>query len=440
MPIARRLAHHPPSATHNHNAAASSLPIELLSEIFQVGLAEYPPHDLHSIKYLNVISSTCRAWRYAALGTSSLWRCITYEEKDSNCDPNLKRQTISHRTKERLSAYLSRSKGCSIILCLTFRKSSVRLQRIKKIVYPHLTRCLSITLSLLSKSDVRNFFPLPGNLYQLTTLTCITRSEYYGWYGGTIFTERGSVSLWKLILDNTCLLLDTMNAQDLEEVYLTRDYGVWPESMAFISRCRSLSTLVCHIRLDVEQPFTPVTLPTLTHIDAVYPSTLLAVRAPNLRTLILRVGMGAHDDDDDDNLILLPSWPSLTTFGVVGRYTYSDAVKSLLFSNAGIRRFILVGCGGIARLLGGDNPEGVVDTHGAMLLPSLGLLLICGYRAEHTARSLGPLLTRRPELRIEYDENNEELDPDILKAAFEETSQDDEPGVFESHAFRPRVG
>ena len=436
MPITRRLARHLTSATHNHSAAASSLPIELLSEIVQVGLAEYPPHDLHSIKYLNVVSSTCRAWRYAALGTSSLWRCITYEDKDS--DPNPKRQTISHRTKERLSAYLSRSKGCSITLCLTFGKSSARIQRIKTIVYPHLTRCLSITLSFMWRGDIRNFFPLPGNLYQLTTFTCITRPVRCLMDGGIppkIFTERGSVSLRKLIV-GTYFLLDTINTQDLEEVYLTGYYGVWPKTIAFISRCRSLSTLVCDIRLDMEQPFTPVTLPTLTYVDTFYPSTLLAVRAPSLRTLILR---GA---DDDDNLILLPSWPALTTFCLVDEDADSDTVESLLFSNAGIQRLIFVGCDGTAQLLGRDNPEGVVDTNGAMLLPSLGWLLICGYQAEHTARSLGPLLTRRPELRIEYDEEYLEVahDHDKLKAAFKETGQNDEPGVFESHVFRPRVG
>ena len=49
MPITRtRLARHLTSATHNRNAAASSLPIELLSEIFQVGLAGYPPHSARS--------------------------------------------------------------------------------------------------------------------------------------------------------------------------------------------------------------------------------------------------------------------------------------------------------------------------------------------------------------------------------------------------------
>ena len=84
-----------------------------------------------------------------------------------------------------------------------------------------------------------------------------------------------------------------------------------------------------------------------------------------------------------------------------------------------------------------------MGSHGAMLLPSLGLLLICGYRAEHTARSLaGSLLTRRPELRIEYDEEEHDnpIDHNKLMAACKETGQDDEPGVFESQAFRPRAG
>ena len=95
MPITRTpLARHLASATHNRNAAASSLPIELLSEIFQVGLAGYPPHELRSIKYLGVISSTCWVWRGAALGTPFLWRCITYEDKDCNPSPKHRIPTI----------------------------------------------------------------------------------------------------------------------------------------------------------------------------------------------------------------------------------------------------------------------------------------------------------------------------------------------------------
>jgi len=44
---------------YNDEAPVSKLPMELLSEIFHIGLDEYDPDNHHAIKYLSTISSIC---------------------------------------------------------------------------------------------------------------------------------------------------------------------------------------------------------------------------------------------------------------------------------------------------------------------------------------------------------------------------------------------
>jgi hypothetical protein len=201
---------------------------------------------------------------------------------------------------------------------------------------------------------------------------------------------------------------------------------------------------VCDIRFDVKQPFTPFALRTLIYAGACYESILLALHAPSLQTFVLSCLMDACDD----SVISLPPRPALATLCVVGESTDSDAVKGLLFSNPGIRRLLLVGCGGtdkIVRLLEGDNTGSAVDP-GATLLPSLGLLQVRNFWGEHTTCPLGPLLIRRPELRIEiecasgetYACGGVQLFPRRIKGGFQ--GHQSGYGVFESHTFRRRVG
>ena len=77
-----------PLAIHNREAPIGQLPVELLADIFHIGLQEYGLDDHRAIKYLGAITSTCSAWRYAALGTPSLWRRIIYKER---CRPEIQR-------------------------------------------------------------------------------------------------------------------------------------------------------------------------------------------------------------------------------------------------------------------------------------------------------------------------------------------------------------
>ena len=239
MPITRHIARCHTFTTHNREAPVSKLPMELLSEIFHIGLDEYDPDDHHTIKYLSTISSICSTWRGIALGTPSLWRRIIYMDHGRCLRPKTENPTIPQHTQDRLFAYLSRSKSCSILLHLHFGASSLRIQAIKRILYPHLSRCLSIWLSFVSQRNVGDFLPLPGNLCRLTEFACA--SMYFDVDAcppPPIFAEPGTASLRKLVLDRSRPFLDSINVQDLEDVRLMwiRDAGTPLEPGGLLDR------------------------------------------------------------------------------------------------------------------------------------------------------------------------------------------------------------
>ena len=183
MPITRHLARCHTLAIHNREAPVSKLPMELLSEIFHIGLDEYDLDNHHAIKYLSTISSICSTWRDTALGTPSLWRRIIYTDPDyyyghNVHNPHLKTESppIPQHTTDHLIAYLSRSKSCSIHLRLCFGLSPLKIQAMKRILHPHFSRCLSIRLNFMLESDMGDFLPLPGNLCRLTEFTCVSAS------------------------------------------------------------------------------------------------------------------------------------------------------------------------------------------------------------------------------------------------------------------------
>jgi len=163
MPITDHLARCHALTIHNREAPVSKLPMELLSEIFHIGLDEYDLDDHHAIKYLSTISSICSIWRDVALGTPSLWRRIIYTDPDHH-HPKTESPVIPQHTTDRLIAYLSRSKSCGIHLLLRFGVRHLKIQAMKRILHPHLSRCLFIRLYFMLESDMGEFLPLPGNL------------------------------------------------------------------------------------------------------------------------------------------------------------------------------------------------------------------------------------------------------------------------------------
>jgi len=430
MPITRHLARRHTLAIHNREAPVSKLPMELLSEIFHIGLDEYDPDDHHAIKYLSTISSICFTWRGAALGTPSLWRRIIY--MDHNHDLHA---MIPRRTKDRLFAYLSRSKSRGILLHLRLGASPLRIQALKRILYPHFPRCLSIWLSFMLESNMGDFLPLPGDLCRLTEFTCVSGEgkSYYCSSGPAIFAEPERVSLRKLVVHHCRPSLDSINVQDLEDVRLTEIYYPWFESATFISQCHSLTTLITTgLNLFVaEQP--PFTLPNLLYLDTVWFAMLEVACTPNLRTLVLTdINGGAPTD----TVVRLPFLPALTTLCVMFGDAVSEEITSLLALNTGIRRLILSECLGssdLVRLLKTDDTGSAANTLDTVLLPSLNLLQVCDSSVPD-ADEFHSLFACRPTLRIEYGDTRGlgHIDASELKEIIEEFGQNEEPGVFNS--------
>jgi len=436
MPITRHLARCHTLAIHNREAPVSKLPMELLSEIFHIGLEEYDPDDHHAIKYLSTISSICSNWRGTALGTPSLWRCIIYMDYDHDHDPhpNTKNPAIPRHTQDRLFAYLSRSKNCGILLHLRFGANPLRIQAIKRILSPHLPRCLSISLGFKFEPNMKDFLPLQGNLCRLTEFTCM--SIYFGVDARPpppVFAEPGTASLRKLILDYSRPSLDRINVQDLRDVRLMQVCNSWPEGATFISRCHSLTTLVItdNIPFSTDQPFTPFVLPNLIYLDTMGFALLRVAHTPNLQTLVLT---DINGDDFRDAFIPLSSWPALTALCVIGGNLISEGFISLLGQNPGIRRLILSACvdiyGIVELLMKDDDKGGAANNHGATLLPALRLLRLCHSWTPH-ASGFHTLLAHRPTLRIDYSAMCGPISADELKVMVEELREDDEPGVYQ---------
>jgi len=419
--------------------------MELLSEIFHIGLDEYDPDDYHAIEYLSTISSICSTWRGAALGTPSLWRRIFYMDHDRDPRPKTKtkKPAIPRHTKDRLIAYLSRSKSCGILLRLHFGARSLKIQAVKRILHPHLSRCLSIWLSFMLESNMGDFLPLPGDLCQLTEFTCVSNKLDQSHLGSSgrarppIFAEPGTLSLRKLILEHCRPSIDSINAQDLEDVRLRRIYNSGSKGATFISQCHSLTTLIItdFIPFDPEQP--PFTLPNLMYLDTVGFGLLGVAHTPKLQTLIL----GVDHDIAADTVVRLPSLPALTTLCVLGD-AISEEITGLMALNTGIRRLMLLECVGISdlvRLLKAEDMGSAANTPGTMLLPSLSWLLVCDTSVPD-ADGFHALFARRPTLRIEYEMwGPDYIEADELIEIIEELGQNDEPGVFEFRDLERRV-
>jgi len=396
-----------------------------------MGLHEYRLDDHRVIEYLGAISSTCSVWRDAALGTPSLWQRIIYKDHSEDLYPKYKGPPISRHTKDRLLTYLSRSKGCSILLHLAFGTSPLRTQAIKRILHPHLPRCLSISLNFRFEYDVGNFLPLPGNLCRLTEFTCIARRGY--WHElhtrispPPIFAEPERVSLRKLILNKSRPSVDGINTQNLEDFWLIRKWDEWPEGTTFISRCHSLTTLIMsdEIPSSTGQPLPSFTLPNLIYLDIFGLTMLTAAHTPNLQTLILEV----YDHEFASAVIQLPSWPVLTTL-CFNNAKDSEEIRSLLGLNPHIRRLMLTECRGIQDIIQSLKAE---DT---ALLPSLRLLQVF----DPDWGDYHSLFAHRPTLRIEYGLRcgPSYIGADELKATVEELGHDGEPGVFQLSDFGP---
>lgn len=144
------------------------LPFELIAEAFKLGrnmVTEFPDDTV----YLLLITSVCSVWRSVALSVPELWTNIQSKWwfKKSTRKVNL--------AKERLEAYIARSKSASLDISLNFLGSLARwdvpLAYTEKFlcnrIFPHLHRCRSLVLYLSEHIKVNTFLPLPGSMERL---------------------------------------------------------------------------------------------------------------------------------------------------------------------------------------------------------------------------------------------------------------------------------
>ncbi|KAK0448977.1 uncharacterized protein EV420DRAFT_1566470 [Desarmillaria tabescens] len=144
-----------------NDSALSSLPVEILIEIFQLvvtgnlGLAEYDVLDVkHSPNW--VISHVCRAWRSVALSMPSLWTSVFIED-----DPDLLMIDGVPFTENKatlLQEYLTRSNQYPLRVALS---SSYDIQKHHEILLPHFTRCTDLDFTVNEEA-----------LNMLSTISC----------------------------------------------------------------------------------------------------------------------------------------------------------------------------------------------------------------------------------------------------------------------------
>ena len=124
--------------------------------------------------------------------------------------------------------------SCRLGLVVSCTSISVpALSESKRILYPHLSRCLSIWPCFILESNVGDFLPLPGNLCRLTEFACFSDKLDQSYIGSSgrapppIFAEPETVSLRNSSLERHSSL-NSIHVQDLADVRLMWMCDPWP--------------------------------------------------------------------------------------------------------------------------------------------------------------------------------------------------------------------
>ncbi|KAK0471617.1 hypothetical protein IW261DRAFT_1511530 [Armillaria novae-zelandiae] len=180
----------PPASSEEHqilhcepynDSVVSSLPVEMLGEIFQLaveedlGLAECDVLDVkHSPNW--VISHVCRAWRSVALSMPNLWTSVCIEDQSDLL--MLDDVPFTDNKATLLQEYLAHSGQYPLRVTLS---SSYDIRKHLEILLPHFDRCtdLSFTIdkeALVTLSTISGEFPTLERL----TITLDDISHYPG--------------------------------------------------------------------------------------------------------------------------------------------------------------------------------------------------------------------------------------------------------------------
>ncbi|PBK62398.1 hypothetical protein ARMSODRAFT_1089157 [Armillaria solidipes] len=171
----------PPASSEEHqilhcepynDSVASSLPVEMLGEIFQLavdgdlGLTECDVLDVkHSPNW--VISHVCRAWRSVALSMPIIWTSV-YIEDDSDL-LMLDDVPFTDNRATLLREYLARSSQYPLRVTLS---SSYDIQKHLEILLPHFDRCTDLSFTI-DKEALNTLSTFSGEFSGLKRLSIV---------------------------------------------------------------------------------------------------------------------------------------------------------------------------------------------------------------------------------------------------------------------------
>ncbi|KAK0434073.1 hypothetical protein EV421DRAFT_1354939 [Armillaria borealis] len=171
----------PPASSEEHqilhcepynDPVVSSLPVEMLGEIFQLavdgdlGLTECDVLDVkHSPNW--VISHVCRAWRSVALSMPNIWTSVCIED-DSDL-LMLDDVPFTDNRATLLREYLARSNQYPLRVTLS---SSYDIQKHLEILLPHFGRCTDLSFTI-DKEALNTLSTFSGEFSGLKRLSIV---------------------------------------------------------------------------------------------------------------------------------------------------------------------------------------------------------------------------------------------------------------------------
>lgn len=310
----------------NRDIPLHRLPNELLAEIFRAGHRQFGSSEwMRKVAiFLATITSVCRLWRRIALNDPLLWCTIYYSDV---YDSSERRNHLLRKSQNRIHTYLLRAKSSDLSIHLNFLGGHV--ERIRDIIFPHLSHCFSLNLTFFSSSQALAWFPLPMGLHRLIKLSC--KVGAYSWrkaiqppvmFSGTDHTYK----LQELMLRTDGMpihqtLLGGISAGSLIEFRVGQGSLDWDDVMTFLCQCRSLRMLKLGIRPPPHATIPSFVLPNLICLQVTSLEFPNAIHTPKLQSLVLLGGMGK---DDPLSHTPLPFWPNLHTL----RFLHVDPSRS----------------------------------------------------------------------------------------------------------------